>query len=105
MTDRLKTKKELPVKTKLRKSFNRLVTSPNYPLYIKRFCEALIDYQLYEALKNNDKHNNKDQTPPDEEALSDLRNITDLEIISETDEAEYNYQRSSLSKMYYNTDK
>ncbi|QWD95408.1 hypothetical protein C2759_04635 [Polynucleobacter sp. MG-Unter2-18] len=80
------------------------MSEPNNPLHIKKFCEALINYQLYQALNKHDQYN-QDKTLSDEEALSDLRNIADLEIISETDEAEYNYQRSSLSKMYYNTDK
>ena len=80
------------------------MSEPNNPLHIKNFCEALINYQLYQALNKHDQHN-QNKALSDEETLSELRSITDLEIISDTDEADYAYQRSSLSTMYYNIDK
>lgn len=80
------------------------MSEPNNPSHIKHFCEALVNYQLYQALNKHDQHN-QNKTLSDEETLSELRSITDLQIISERDEADYAYQRSSLSKMYYNIDK
>jgi hypothetical protein len=80
------------------------MSEPNNPLHIKNFCEALINYQLYQALNKHDQHN-QNKALSHEEMLSELRDINNVEIISETGEAEYAYQRSSLSKMYYNTDK
>lgn len=80
------------------------MSSPNNPSHIKGFCEALIDYQLYQALIKHDQHN-QNKTLSDEAALSEMRSLNDLQIITEQDEIDYAYQRSSLSKMYYNTDK
>ena len=77
------------------------MSEPNNPSHIKKFCEALINYQLYQALNKHDQHNQNKALSDEEE----LRDINSVEIISETGEAEYGYQRSSLSKMYYNTDK
>lgn len=101
MTKQSKNVESAPVKTKLRQAFNKLMGDPNYPPNIKRFCEALIDYQLYKALKQHDKHN-QDKTLSDEEALSEMRDIANYKDLAQSEEDGYGYQRSSLSEMYYN---
>ncbi len=77
---------------------------PNYPPYIKRFCEALIDYQLYKALKQHDKHN-QDKTLPDEEALSALRNTFSLDDLDYTEEGYKTNTGADLSQVRKNIGK
>ena len=100
MTKQSKSIEPAPVKTKLRQAFNRLMSDPNYSPHIKRFCEALIDFQLFQALNKHDQHNNQDQTLSDEEALSELRDIANYKDLTCSEEDGYGYQRSSLSEVF-----
>ena len=85
MTSTLKPNSQVSLKTKLRKALNRLIRDSSHQPYIKQFCEALIDYQLFQALNKHDKYN-QDKTLPDEEALSALRNTFSLDDLDYTEE-------------------
>jgi hypothetical protein len=88
-----------PLKARLRKAFRNLTGASNHPNNIKKFCEALIDYQLYQAFKQHDQYNNQDKTLSDEKALSEVWDIVNHKDLDPSEDDSTYYQRSSMYKV------
>lgn len=80
------------------------MTGSNHQPYIKQFCEALIDYQLYQAFIQHDKHN-QDKALSDEEALSEVRSSFSLDDLNPYEEAEQDHTGADLSQVRKNIGK
>lgn len=104
MTNSQKPNSQVSLKTKLRKALNRLINDSSHQPYIKQFCEALIDYQLYQAFIKHDKHN-QNKALPDEEALSEVRSSFSLDDLNPYEEAEYINTGADLSQVRKNIGK
>ena len=90
---------------------NELLSAPNNEQKLRRFAEALINYQLYAELHAYDNkqkqkrlldERNESKAVPNKEALPDVRSSFGLDDIDLYDEAELINIEKDLSKMREN---